>query len=1016
MKKIFLLFLALVAVSSALFAQADQKLISKAEKGDADAMVMLAHYYELGAGVPKDSLTAFNWYQKAAEKGNCEAWIRISVYHLIGAIVPKDTARYLAIRQEWAAKEAPEALTAMSLTYLRGTHIAPDTARSLQYLDKAVQKGEARAYTLMGDMYYWKELNYPKDDKKALGYWNKVLKSNTVYSELAAFRLACYYMWQAKPDYKKAWKYVAMGTQKSDPDCLALAAYMRFMGYGVDKDERTALREISRVAHRYENEGFVQSYAGYMYYLAKDPLLQNADSARYFWGKGAAIGSQECRYRLSVLVSETDETTAIAMLDTILEERDGNAYKGEACFFTARIMAMNDSTNEYRFVDYVKRGAEQYGDRDCMLWLASIYSYDAADNPLEFNLDKTEQWYKTAAEDNNSQGLEALGEFYESTENWNAALNVYQRMVDAGDFDGYFYLARCLSNAGADTKKQLDYIKTGDKKGSKLCSQVLGNLYKEGYVDGKENFKKAAECYERSGTDVSLYNLAMLYFNGQVGSGSEKDFAKALDCLKRSHEMGNDDASIALAYIYESGAIIGEENIDRTQSLAIYRALAQKNVAFGYYKVGQYYEMGEGGLQVDSVLSVENLRRAADLGHGGAMCYLGDYHRIGQFLPRDSVKAFEYYRMADDAGSEVGTYYVGRSFLEGCGVQVDTAAAIPYLRRAANEGVGKAAYLMGSFFMQGKGGLTPDADSAFIYYYRGHENGYSEASYQVALRLLQEEYFQDAFNTAVVAAQRGSVDGVVLTALMLQEGLGTEADPVEAYRLFEVAAQKGDDSRGYYQMGIARLQGNGCKEDEILGKMYLDTAAAMGNTQAMYILGICYLQGYGCEPDSALYIKWFSQAAEAGNVRAQNMMGDIYEDAEDYENAVRYYQMAVDAGDNDGLCNMGYCYEKGQGVVLSFKKAVQFYEQAVNQGSVRGCKLLANCYLEGTGVEKDANKALELYMMAANAGDEQAMYLIGSLYEEGDEGIKKDLKEAKKWYKKSAAAGYEPAQAALNRL
>lgn len=1014
MKKHIILMLTLVVSSATLWAQADQKLIAKANKGDANAMVMLAHYYELGSGVPQDSLTAFNWYQKAAEQGNCEAWMRISVYHLLGTIVPKDTARYLTIRQEWAAKGAPEALTAMYLTYTRGRVIEPDTVKALQCLDKAVQKGDARAYCILGDIYYWKEYNFPKDEKKAMEYWKKAYKSNTLYATFAAHRLALSHMWDGK--YKESWKYLEKGIREGDPDCLTLAAYMRFMGYGVEKNEAAAQRDISRVAHKFESNTGTLSNAGYIYYLPNDPLLVNADSARYFWEKGAAMDNMECSYRLAVLLSETDEAASFSEAKKILDNKSDDSYKGEACFFMARQMAQKDTSGEYSFVEYVKRGAEQYENKDCMLWLANIYSYNASDNPLEFNLDKSEYWLKKAAEDNNSQALVALGEFYEGVESNKEAFKTYQRLADAGDPDGYFYMARNLSNSNPDSKEPLALIKKGDKAGSALCSQVLGKLYEQGFVDGKENYKKAAECYERSGNDVSLYNLALLYLNGQLGKGTDSDISKGLDYLKRAHEMGNVDASMALAYVYESGAVIGEENIDRTKALAIYRKLAEQEVAQAYFKLGQYYELGEGGVAVDSVKAIEYLRRAADLGHGEAMCYLGDYHRIGSFLPCDSLKAFEYYRMADEAGSSVGTYYVGRSYLEGCGVAIDTLASLSYLQRAAYAGIGRAAYLLGSFYHRGAGGLTPDVDSAFAYFYRAHANGNGDGSYQLALKLLQLEYMKDAFEVATTAAQRGSVDGVVLTALMLQEGLGTDANPTEAYRLFEIAAQKGDDSRGYYQMGLARLQGNGCKEDEILGKMYLDTAAAMGNTQAMFLLGICYMQGYGCEEDSALCIKWFSQAAEAGNVRAQNMMGDIYEEEEDYENAVRYYQMAVDAGDNDGLCNMGYCYEKGQGVVLSFKKAVQFYEQAVNQGSVRGCKMLANCYLEGIGVEKDANKALELYLKAANAGDAQAMYLIGSLYEEGEEGIKKDLKEAKKWYKKAAAEEYEPAQAALNRL
>jgi len=53
---------------------------------------------------------------------------------------------------------------------------------------------------------------------------------------------------------------------------------------------------------------------------------------------------------------------------------------------------------------------------------------------------------------------------------------------------------------------------------------------------------------------------------------------------------------------------------------------------------------------------------------------------------------------------------------------------------------------------------------------------------------------------------------------------------------------------------------------------------------------------------------------------------------------------------------------------------------------------------------------------AANAGNLAAMYYLGAIYADGEEGVKPDAKKAKAWYKKAAAEGYTPAQAALERM
>ena len=44
------------------------------------------------------------------------------------------------------------------------------------------------------------------------------------------------------------------------------------------------------------------------------------------------------------------------------------------------------------------------------------------------------------------------------------------------------------------------------------------------------------------------------------------------------------------------------------------------------------------------------------------------------------------------------------------------------------------------------------------------------------------------------------------------------------------------------------------------------------------------------------------------------------------------------------------------------------------------------------------------------------MYNAGLLLEDGEDGVQRDLKRAKYWFKKAADAGYEPAAEAVKRL
>ena len=224
------------------------------------------------------------------------------------------------------------------------------------------------------------------------------------------------------------------------------------------------------------------------------------------------------------------------------------------------------------------------------------------------------------------------------------------------------------------------------------------------------------------------------------------------------------------------------------------------------------------------------------------------------------------------------------------------------------------------------------------------------------------------------------------------------------------------DNRAYTQLGIACLQGNGCPEDESLGKAYLDTAANMGNVLAMYDLGLCYLNGYGCLVDTALAISWLEKAADNEKIEAINELGDVYEAQGDFKNAVLYYEKGVTMGSLESYCNLGYCYESGQGVVLNSKKAYDLYMYAAEKGYPRALMNVASCYLNGIYVEPNAAEALNWLIKAADAGNVKAMYYCGSILENGEDGVPVDLKKAKAWYKKAAAAGYAPAAAALGRM
>jgi uncharacterized protein len=81
--------------------------------------------------------------------------------------------------------------------------------------------------------------------------------------------------------------------------------------------------------------------------------------------------------------------------------------------------------------------------------------------------------------------------------------------------------------------------------------------------------------------------------------------------------------------------------------------------------------------------------------------------------------------------------------------------------------------------------------------------------------------------------------------------------------------------------------------------------------------------------------------AKQGNVNAQNKLGELYRYGkgviQNYEEAVKCYQMAADQGLIIALYNLGDMYLRGDGVEKDYKEAVKCYLVAADLSHGEGC-------------------------------------------------------------------------------
>jgi TPR repeat protein len=176
----------------------------------------------------------------------------------------------------------------------------------------------------------------------------------------------------------------------------------------------------------------------------------------------------------------------------------------------------------------------------------------------------------------------------------------------------------------------------------------------------------------------------------------------------------------------------------------------------------------------------------------------------------------------------------------------------------------------------------------------------------------------------------------------------------------------------------------------------------------------------------------------------------------DYEKAIELYTLAAEMGHRASACNLGYCYQVGEGCRKDMKRAVYYYRIAAEDGSPTAKYNLAICYKQGGGVHVDfkeaerlllecreggyekkvdailkemrerkvaklaqkfysasctvyrkgnLDSATRLRVMASKLGSAKAEYLIGCQFEFGD-GLPKDISKARLWYDKARKHGF----------
>ncbi|MCD8027114.1 MAG: AAA family ATPase [Erysipelotrichaceae bacterium] len=402
------------------------------------------------------------------------------------------------------------------------------------------------------------------------------------------------------------------------------------------------------------------------------------------------------------------------------------------------------------------------------------------------------------------------------------------------------------------------------------------------------------------------------------------------------------------------------DNADYKNALIILRQIYQYN-GQACFLLGYMYSLGQGVMK-NQKIAIRYFEYGDSLGNTDCMNNLGNYYNNSHSVTY-LQKAFQYYQKAANKNHPFATYHLAEMYEQGRGTKVDYQLAITYYKKPISLGINQVrAYNRIGIIYQ-------------VYY----------KNYQTALKWYDEAamrgYIYGKYNIATLYKyQLKSIDQAIKVFQMIIDELKNKIGINGLTQDEEIVYL---DSQ--YELADIYLKGNkyGCEIKQKEGNELLNDCIRNGHYKSMYYVADSILQKYYFDNYNKTYSK---------------------KDTQDYQYAIRLYQILANKGESDAMYKLGLAYSKNiAGINKDDKASFTWFEKAAQKNHVNAIGRLGRCYYVGIYVEKDYKKAIELFNQAIQLGDAYAMYRLGLAYAFGC-GVEKDLSKAGYWYERSYVA------------
>jgi hypothetical protein len=405
---------------------------------------------------------------------------------------------------------------------------------------------------------------------------------------------------------------------------------------------------------------------------------------------------------------------------------------------------------------------------------------------------------KPLAEQGNAEALYLLGFAHESGQGAEAskdkALEFYRKAAAAKHKDAVYRLSFILlaSTKQEERDQARQALETAAKDDPAVAARILGEAYLRGQLSPAADPDKAVFWWQRAADagDVLSVLLIARFYEGQFGFPELKDPQKALATFTKAAEMGNAGAMAALG----SRLLSGEE---KTRDEAKGREWLKKAIAAkeysAYLALGDYEENVKKNLKA----ALAEYERGKDAGQMDCMLRTADFYLEGKGVDQDTDRGNSLLRKAAEAGNPMANFRVAAQFLAGENPEKSALlAGYGHLLTAANGNLAEAQNELGLLYLSGKLG-TADSPAGVAWLTRAAQGGNAQAQNNLAT-LYQRgiggvpKNLENAGQLYALAANQGHGPATLTLARLIHEGAATKADPLKAWALATLAAERGE--------------------------------------------------------------------------------------------------------------------------------------------------------------------------------------------------------------------------------